>query len=508
LVWGAVSTAAAGSVTLTWDANSESDLSGYRVYYGQQSRNYDDFVDVGNVTTFKISNLDPGKKYYFAVTAYDFSTNESGFSAEVSADIPSQSDPSNPPELVAAAPKGETQIDVIFSEALDKFSAESAANYSISNGVLVLGAILDGDQTTVHLITSTHERDRSYTLSVSNVKDTDGNTIAAGSSRNYSISGAPTSGDTTPPQVTYVGAVSATELDVIFSEPLQKSSAETVGNYAINNNVQVLQARQSATTSIVRLTTSPHQVGASYTLTMNNIRDAAGNPIPSNSSMSYQIPQAGPDQSPPRLTSAMARGATQIDVSFNETLDKASAENKGNYAINRNIQILGAVLDANQVTVHLLTSNHQTGDYTLTVNRVKDLAGNQIASNSRINYTVTNGGRDGNQNNPVTPNNFTLYQNYPNPFNPQTDIRFYLEKSRKIELKVYNPLGQLVKTLVKGELPQGFHTVVWDGTNNDGVQMPTGMYIYSLEVRREVFQGHLLVDVSLERRVKRMTLIR
>lgn len=510
LVFGS-SLARAGSVTISWDANKESDLAGYKVYFGTQSKNYTDFNDVGSVTSFKISNLEAGKTYFFAVTAYDNSGNESGFSAEVSANIPTQPAPNNPPELITVTPRGETQIDVIFSEPLDKASAETAANYSISGSIQVLGAILDGNQTTAHLITSAHQKDRTYTLSVSNVKDKDGLAVAAGSSKNYSIPGSQTPGDTAPPQMTYVGVVNTTELDVIFSEPVQKSSAETIANYSINNGVTVQQARLGATASIVKLTTSPHQPGATYTLTVNNIRDDAGNSVQPNSSLTYKLPEAGnPDNSPPQITSVMVKGATQIDVNFNEVLDKAAAENKSNFSINKNIQILGAVLDANNVTVHLLTSNHQNGDYTLTVNRVKDLAGNQIASNSRVNYKVENAndGSNGNNPDPITPNNFTLFQNYPNPFNPETEIRFYLEKDRKIELKIYNPLGQLVKTLVKDQLSEGFHTVVWDGTNNDGNQMPTGVYIYSLEVSREVLKGDLLVNVSLERRVKKMTLIR
>ena len=504
------SLATAGSMTLTWDANRESDLSGYRIYFGTQSnRNYADLVDVGRVNSYKINGLDEGKTYYFAVTAYDNSGNESGFSDEVDATVPGTNPGTgNNPELVNVMPRGETQIDVIFSEALDKASAETASNYSISNSIQVLGAILDGNQTSVHLITSTHERSRSYTLSVSNVKDLDGNTIAAGSSKNYSLQGSSNPGDAEPPQLTYVGVVSSTELDVIFNEGVQKSSAEVVGNYAINNGVQVLGARLSATSAIVKLTTSPHQPGVGYTLTVSNVLDAAGNTVQTNNSFSYQVPPAGPDNSAPQVTSVIVKGATQIDVNFNEAVDKANAESKGNYAINKSIQILGAVLDPNDVTVHLLTSNHQNGDYTLTVNRIQDLAGNQIAANSRMNYSVTSSNSDPNPGGDTVPTNFTLFQNYPNPFNPETEIRFYLERTRRIELKVYNPLGQVVKTLVRDEMQTGFHTVVWDGSNNAGIQMPTGVYIYSLEVRREVLSGDLLVNVSMERRVKKMTLIR
>lgn len=73
-----------GSITLAWDANSEPDLSGYKVYYGTSSGTYTTTIDVGNVTTYTLSGVfTPYVTYYFAVTAYNSSAQESGFSNEV-----------------------------------------------------------------------------------------------------------------------------------------------------------------------------------------------------------------------------------------------------------------------------------------------------------------------------------------------------------------------------------------------------------------------------------------
>ncbi len=69
-------------VTLAWNPNNESDLAGYKLYYGNSSRNYDTNIDVGYQTSYTISGLVDGNAYYFAATAYDFSGNESGYSAE------------------------------------------------------------------------------------------------------------------------------------------------------------------------------------------------------------------------------------------------------------------------------------------------------------------------------------------------------------------------------------------------------------------------------------------
>jgi hypothetical protein len=76
----------AATVQLDWNANTESDLAGYKVYYGTSSGTYGTSIDVGNVVTYDINNLTDGS-YFFALTAYDTSGNESGFSAEVPVSI-------------------------------------------------------------------------------------------------------------------------------------------------------------------------------------------------------------------------------------------------------------------------------------------------------------------------------------------------------------------------------------------------------------------------------------
>ena len=76
----------AQDVILAWDANTETDLAGYKIYYGTSSRNYSTVIDVHNVTTYGITGLGPGT-YYFAATAYNTANAESGYSNEVSATI-------------------------------------------------------------------------------------------------------------------------------------------------------------------------------------------------------------------------------------------------------------------------------------------------------------------------------------------------------------------------------------------------------------------------------------
>ena len=75
-------------VTLAWDPNTEPDLAGYIVYWGNASRNYPNIADVGNTTTHTITGLEEGRIYYLAVTAYDVNNNKSDYSVELVYAVP------------------------------------------------------------------------------------------------------------------------------------------------------------------------------------------------------------------------------------------------------------------------------------------------------------------------------------------------------------------------------------------------------------------------------------
>jgi len=78
------------------------------------------------------------------------------------------------------------------------------------------------------------------------------------------------------------------------------------------------------------------------------------------------------------------------------------------------------------------------------------------------------------------PETFELAQNFPNPFNPTTTIRYALPRDSRVTLKVYNLLGEEIATLVNEARPAGFHVAVWDGRNQFGQTVASGIYVYRL----------------------------
>ncbi len=78
------------------------------------------------------------------------------------------------------------------------------------------------------------------------------------------------------------------------------------------------------------------------------------------------------------------------------------------------------------------------------------------------------------------PTDFALKQNYPNPFNPATDISFTMDNASDVSLTIFNMLGQKVKVLENAYLAAGTHTYRWNGRDQLGQSVSTGVYLYTL----------------------------
>lgn len=74
-----------------------------------------------------------------------------------------------------------------------------------------------------------------------------------------------------------------------------------------------------------------------------------------------------------------------------------------------------------------------------------------------------------------------LTGNYPNPFNPSTNIKFSLKDDSKVSLIIYNIRGQKVKTLVNDNMQAGYHSIVWNGRDDNGKSVSSGVYFNSFD---------------------------
>lgn len=91
------------------------------------------------------------------------------------------------------------------------------------------------------------------------------------------------------------------------------------------------------------------------------------------------------------------------------------------------------------------------------------------------------------------PKRFSLYGNYPNPFNPSTTIRYDLPNEGEVNLSVFNILGQKVITLVNGTIKPGYHSAIWDGTNETGIEVGSGIYIYRIKFEKNIVSKKMLL---------------
>jgi hypothetical protein len=113
---------------------------------------------------------------------------------------------------------------------------------------------------------------------------------------------------------------------------------------------------------------------------------------------------------------------------------------------------------------------------------VLDPANNTVTfqQNSVSTYVILTGQENAtaiNDDQKLITDGFLLKQNYPNPFNPVTQIEFVLEKNAKVQLSIYNILGQKLDVLLNSNLTAGVHRVQFDGRN-----LPSGIYFYQLRV--------------------------
>jgi len=94
----------------------------------------------------------------------------------------------------------------------------------------------------------------------------------------------------------------------------------------------------------------------------------------------------------------------------------------------------------------------------------------------------------------ATPDEFSVSKNYPNPFNPTTKIEFSLPEPQHVTIDIFNMMGQRIRTLLDASVQEGYHTIIWNGTNDDAEHMPSGTYIVRVQTEKHAgFQKMMLI---------------
>lgn len=151
--------------------------------------------------------------------------------------------------------------------------------------------------------------------------------------------------------------------------------------------------------------------------------------------------------------------------------------------------------EVNNLGFHVLRSVKEDGDYVKITesmiepsrNGLYSFNDNKVVAGRTYYYKIEDISKDGTrtQHGPVeakapVPEVYKLAQNFPNPFNPTTTIRFDLPEVANVKLEIYNILGQKVRTLIDGKMDPGFHTEHWDGQNDFGLRVSSGVYYYRI----------------------------
>lgn len=217
------------------------------------------------------------------------------------------------------------ELEVTFSKAIDKASAENIENYIIDNELQVKSAVLDGSGKIVSLITEDQTANQKYRLEINNIKDINGNTMDYYTT--YFI-GKPK--DTTP--LSYTVKSGKDSVIITFSKRVNKETAEDVFNYELDSSLGYA-ARASldtdATGKVVTLLTKTQENGKTYSLTVRNVTDLAGKPISTEDKIAkkYFIGFGGSDSGNINLQAINALDMGTIDIFFDKALTEDELKN-------------------------------------------------------------------------------------------------------------------------------------------------------------------------------------
>jgi hypothetical protein len=185
------------------------------------------------------------------------------------------------PMIKSVSATGSTSVMVYFSEPVDKLSVEDAANYTADGGLTINTAVRDASDYSRVILTTSPQNSISYKLTISNVTDVTGNSLANPNYEYFTGIGAT---DLTNPRVLFAAMIDSNTVEVIFSEPVEEISSENTGNYTLKdsqgNPIPVITAtRQTDDQSHVGIDISGALSDHLYIVQVAGVTDTALNVI-------------------------------------------------------------------------------------------------------------------------------------------------------------------------------------------------------------------------------------
>ncbi|HEX9757357.1 MAG TPA: fibronectin type III domain-containing protein [Nitrospiria bacterium] len=363
----------AGEALLSWNPNTESDLAGYKVYYGVASNTYGSPIDVGNQTSYTITGLGNGT-YYFAITAYDTSLNESGFSLEVSHLISDNA----PPVISSIAVPSISNSNAVITWTTNE-SATSQVDYGTttsygSSSALNLNPVTNHSRTLNNLDPSTTYHYRVVS------EDASGN-IAISADNTFTTSATP---DTTAPV-----------LSNIFSSNIGSNSAVITWNSDENATSQV---EFGSTTSYGSTSALNSNLTTNHSRTLNGLSssvtyhyrvksiDAAGNTALSGDQIFSTT--TAPDTTAPVISNISSSGLTTSSLIITWTTDEA-ATSQVEYGTSSNYGLSTSIISTLLTNhSHILTGLQPNTTYHFRVKNA-DASGNISISGNNMSSTST-----------------------------------------------------------------------------------------------------------------------
>jgi hypothetical protein len=273
-----------------------------------------------------------------------------------------------------------------------------------------------------------------------------------------------------------------------------------------NGFCEVVPGSQTATSAVLRTYLYEVKVGGQWQWYPTS---------PGNVTFAYTILRkpSPPQEPPPAPQNLVITNAGSIGQSPNLSWDASSGADSYNvyrcagYYSPCNWQVIGTTTNTSYTDFEVIIQDQSSAEdkfyyYVTAVNSAGESDGSNIVSTWGDTFQKRTGRGDAVSREATVPEAFAIYPNYPNPFNPTTEIRYELPQNSYVSLTVYNLAGQKIRTLVDDQQTAGYYRIFWDGKDDLGGEVASGVYVYRILVRpQQVGDGPIEV-------VRKMTLLR